>query len=90
MPLSKASTVADALNQYNDNLDWDGDAAKAKLALAAIRFLQANRPDNNIVNGRTFDFGALDAEKAKILQDLKVTDTSSNRATWTRGVMLTP
>lgn len=89
MPLSSSSTVADALNQYNDNLDWDGDAAKAKLALAAIRFLQANRPDDNIVAGRTFNFGALDLEKAKILQEIRISDTTS-RTSWTRGVMLTP
>jgi len=36
--------LQDALNQYNDNLVWEGDITKARLALEAIRWLLVNRP----------------------------------------------
>jgi len=36
-------TLETALAQYNENLDWDSDAGKARLALSALRFLEANR-----------------------------------------------
>lgn len=44
MALTSSSTLTDALNQYNDNLSWEGDVAKATLALEALRWLKINRP----------------------------------------------
>ena len=87
MALSSSSTVADALAQYNDNLDWDGDATKAAAALAAIRFLQANRPESNTINGRSFNFAALDGEKIRIQRAIDAADTTT-RCSFTRARML--
>jgi len=44
MALTSTSTVADALAQYNNNLNWEADATTAQNALEAVRFLLANRP----------------------------------------------
>lgn len=44
MTLSSSSTLTNALDQYNDNLSWEGDVAKAILALEALRYLRVNRP----------------------------------------------
>ena len=44
MSLSSSSTLTTALAQYNDNLSWEGDVAKATLALEALRWLRVNRP----------------------------------------------
>ncbi len=44
MALTSSSTLTDALAQYNDNLSWDGNVTKARLALEALRFIRINRP----------------------------------------------
>lgn len=43
MALTSASTQADALAQYNDNLLWEGDLTKAQNLLEAVRWLIGNR-----------------------------------------------
>ena len=44
MALTSASTYQNAVDQLNDNLLWDGDAAKAANFVEAGRWLLAQRP----------------------------------------------
>lgn len=46
MSLSSSSTIHDAIDQFNDNLSWEGSPTKAKLALEAVRWILMNRPQN--------------------------------------------
>lgn len=78
MALSSTSTVADALAQYNDNLDWQDSQDKAKLALAAVRFLLVNRPGSMSVAGRSLTLETLKEEKKNLEQFLGATQTRSN------------
>ena len=89
MSLTSSSTLDDALAQYNDNLDWEGDITKARNALSAIRWLLANRPKIVAANDRTFNFDSLEQEK-KMLESF-VTNFSStvNRCSFVRGRPLT-
>jgi hypothetical protein len=88
LALNADSTVQDALAQYNNNLDWDGNPAKAQLALAAIRWLLVNRPMvMETAGGNKFDFSALDEQCRRLEQFVRVTQT--RRATFVRGKMLT-
>jgi len=89
MTLSSTSTLDDALAQYNDNLDWDGDATKAANALAAIRWLLINRPKVVVSTERTINFEQLAQEKAKLEEFLSHASTNVNRASFVRGRMLT-
>lgn len=43
MALTSASTLTDALAQFNNNLAWDNDTVKAAAALEAVRWLLVNR-----------------------------------------------
>ena len=43
MALTSSSTIANAEDQYLDNLLWDGDSDKAQNCLEAIRFLLVKR-----------------------------------------------
>jgi len=88
MALSSSSTLADALAQYNDNLSWQGNTAKAALALEAIRWLLVNRA-RVISDGNTrLDFSELAEEKRK-LEEYVASSGTSNRVSFTRGRMLT-
>jgi hypothetical protein len=66
MALTSASTLTDALNQYNDNLSWDGSTAKAILALEAVRWLLANRPQMSSEASGQINFNALDQEYQRL------------------------
>ena len=88
MALSSSSTVADALAQYNDNLSWEGDITAATAALAAVRWLLANRPKVIATNDRNIDFESLAAEKKMLEQFASNFSTSVNRTSFTRGHML--
>ena len=61
MALTSSSTQANALAQYNNNLDWEGDITKATDALEAVRWLLVNRPATLSKNDRTvnYDFSEL-------------------------------
>ncbi len=89
MALTSASTITNALAQYNDNLDWEGDATKAAAALAAVRFLLVNRPTAIQTNNRNINFESLAEEKRKLEKYLRHAAGSVDRATFTRGRMLT-
>jgi len=87
--LSSSSTLNDALAQYNNNLSWEGDTAKATLALEAIRWILANRPKVIATNDRNINFESLAAEKQRLENYISSNSTNINRCTFTRGRMLT-
>ena len=83
MALTSSSTLQDALNQYNDNLSWDGSATKAALALEAVRYLLVNRPQSNTAGSVRIDYSGLEEEKKK-LEDY-VARSSSSRTSFVTG-----
>ena len=89
MALTSASTIEDALAQYNDNLSWEGDSAKATLALEAVRFILANRPNVVTTSVQTINFESLAAEKIKLQDFTARAGSSVNRASFVRARMLT-
>jgi len=89
MALDSTSTLADALAQYNDNLSWDGDITMATAALAAIRWLLINRPKIISTNDRSVNFELLMSEQAKLEKFVSGFSSTVNRASFTRGSMLT-
>jgi len=72
MALTSASTISDAIDQYSDNLSWEGDATKAAAALAAIRFLLVRRSQAGGISGRNWNFESLQQEKERLEQFLTV------------------
>lgn len=89
MALSSSSTLTDALNQYKDNLAWEGNTTKAANALEAVRFILASRPKVIASADRNINFESLLAEKQQLEQYLRHNSASVNRSTFTRGRMLT-
>ena len=89
MSLTSASTLDDALAQYNDNLSWDGDITKASAALAAIRWLLINRPKIIATNDRSVNFELLMSEQGKLEKFVSSFSTSVNRASFVAGRMQT-
>ncbi len=87
MALTSSSTYTDALNQYKDNLSWEGDIAKAKAFREAIRFLLLDRP----IKSSHADNSGLDRESLKSELDavtvyLKPVDTTSRpQASFVQG-----
>ena len=89
MSLSSASTRAEALAQYNDNLDWQGSGTKARLALEAVRWLLINRPQNISENSRSLSYESLLDEKRRLEEFVALNSSAVNRAPFTQGRMLT-
>jgi hypothetical protein len=89
MAITSASTYAEVLAQYNDNLDWDGNAVKAALALAAVRWLLVNRAQQNQISGRTTNYESLEMEKKKLEEYIAIASTGRKISTFTRGIPLT-
>jgi hypothetical protein len=89
MALTSTSTRANALAQYNDNLTWEGNAAKAALALEAIRWLLVNRPLRIAEGSRSLDYESLLAEKEKLESFVKLSSSAIDRASFVQGRMLT-
>jgi hypothetical protein len=75
-------TIATALTQYNENLDWDTSTVKARLALSALRFLKVNRAQNMSHVGTSLSFEAIEAEIKAIGAFLDSTNTT-NRTSFT-------
>ena len=84
MALTSASTYAQALAQYNDNLSWEGSTAKAILALEAIRWLLVNRAQIFSGAGTQVNWAQLTEEKKK-LEEYVGNAGTSNRSTFTQG-----
>ncbi len=88
MALSSSSTLQNALDQYNDNLSWEGDAVKAAAALEAVRYILVNRPRIVATNDRNINFDSLAAEKERLEAYITATQAQSSRCSFTRGRML--
>ena len=87
MALSSSSTIADALAQYDDNLSWEGDVAKATLYLEAIRYLLVHRPQTSSIQGRSLSYTAMELEKAKVAEFVNKFGANVKRASFVRGKM---
>lgn len=85
MALTSSSTLTDALAQYDDNLSWEGDAVKAVLFLAAIRWLLVHRPQTNSIQGRSIGYNALETQKAEVAAYVAKHGANVNRASFVRG-----
>lgn len=84
MSLTSSSTIQEALNQWNDNLLWEGSASKTALALEAGRFILANRPLVHTHLGTTINFISIEKTVEKI-EKYYATVRTSNRAVFTRA-----
>lgn len=71
MALTSISTYQDAVDQYNDNLSYEGDAGKSTLFLQAIRWLIGNRPETNSAGSRNFSFETLEKKEKEVSAYLK-------------------
>jgi hypothetical protein len=89
MALTAASTLVDAKAQLNANLAWDGDITKASAALEAIRWILANRPQIIATNNRSINFESLQNMETELRGFVSMHGDSVNRASFTRGRMLT-
>jgi hypothetical protein len=69
------ATVADALAQYNANVDWHSSRSSADLALQAIRFLLVNRAQRQEDVGSTLNYESLEQEKVALEQFLGATSS---------------
>lgn len=79
MALTSISTYQDGIDQYMDNLLWEGDVTKARSALEAIRFLQVRRPlASRASDGRGMDFESLETTR-KVLEGYLNIHDSTNR-----------
>ena len=88
MALTSASTLTDALKQYNDNLSWEGSVTKAQNALEAVRYILANRPKVIATDVRNVNFESLQREKEKLEAFVGKFGNTVNRCSFTRGRML--
>ena len=77
------ATLAEALAQYNANLDWEGSPAKAALALQAVRWLLVNRATLMQDGGTQLQYDSLASEKRSL--EAYVRATSGAGATFVRG-----
>lgn len=89
MALTSASTIEDALDQYNNNLSWEGNVTKATEALEAVRYILANRPKMIASGERNVNFDSLISEKEKLEAVVSKFSSAVNRSRFTRGRMLT-
>ncbi len=87
MAITSASTRAQVLAQYNDNLGWEGSATKAALALEAIRWLLINRPSRITQGERNLDYETLADEKKRLEEYIAIASTASQAGivTFTQG-----
>jgi hypothetical protein len=87
MALTSASSYSDAIDQYLDNLSWDGDLTKARAMLEAIRFLRLQRPTRSAhEDGRSIDYESLATEQQRLEQYLAAVDTTNRpRASFVQG-----
>ena len=86
MALTSASTFTDAYAQLNDNLDWAGVPAKARVWLEAAMWMQGNRPTFSMRQNAQVNF--INLEKTMdVARDLVAADPTSqaNRAPFVKG-----
>ena len=88
MSLTSSSTRQNAIDQYNDNLNWQGNASKAVLALEAVRWLLVNRPQDIRESNRSLSYESLMDEKRRLEEYVALHGSSIGRAPFTQGRML--
>ena len=88
MSLTSASTIFDAIDQYNDNLSWEDSVTKAQSALEAVRYILASRPKMIASGERNVNFDSLQGEKEKLETFVKNFGSNVNRCSFTRGRMI--
>jgi hypothetical protein len=89
MSLTSASSITDAIAQYNDNLLWEGDATKSRSCLEAIRFILGNRAARMASDGESLDYESMKDQAQKIEGYLAGSTTTVQRTSFTQGRMLT-
>lgn len=87
MALTSASTVTDAIAQYNDNLAWWTSASKAENLLEAVLYLLGNRGWEIETNGHRLKYESLVALRDKLAAKVQATSSAANsrRCSFTRG-----
>ena len=90
MALSSSSTVIEALDQYADNLGYDGDLTKSMAALEAVRFLLVNRAKVMSEGAASLNFESLEDERRKLEAFVQAASSTAQaaRSPFTRGRML--
>ncbi len=87
MTITSTSSLEDVVAQYMDNLDWDGNVTKARLALQAVRALLIIRPTATDFRGQRVSFDATQlTQQEKRLMDYVANQSSvSKRCFFMRG-----
>lgn len=85
MAITSDSTQNEVLDQYNNNLTWEGNITKATLALAAVRWLLVNRPEGMTVNGRSHNYSALEQEKEQLENFVSLSANTNRMVNFTEG-----
>lgn len=81
------ASISAALTQYDENLVYEGDSAKAVLFLEAVRYLRGHRQQASAINGRSLSYSDLrDQEDKAAAYVLKMGSTASAaRSSFVRG-----
>jgi len=86
MAITSSSTRAEVLAQYNNNLAWDGNPAKAALALEAIRWLLVNRPQSISMGDKgQIDYESLDKQANELKKFINTNGSAVNRVSFVKG-----
>jgi len=86
MAITSASTRTQVLAQYNDNLAWEGDVAKAVLELEAVRWLLANRPSRFTHGERSQEYESLAEQRSRLEAYVRIAGSAAKFVTFTQGV----
>lgn len=90
MALSSTSSLQNAVDQYLDNLSWDGDVTKARAALEAIRYIEACRPRVLTTGTGEVNYEGMMQQRRALEEFLGRADTANQpRASFVRGRALT-
>lgn len=85
MALTSASTLADALNQYKNNLRWWESAAKAAACLEAVMYLLACKPETIAAADQSVSFTSLERLREKLEPVVEATAGTRNRTSFVIG-----
>lgn len=88
MALDSNSTLADAYAQFNDNLSWEGDIARARNCLAAVRWIIGNRPIFVADDVKRINFDSMERMQERLESYLAVHGTAVGRCSFTEGRMV--
>ncbi len=70
-------TVSEALTQYNANADYDGNLAKSKLALQALRVLNMNRAQASQMAATSLSWASLQEEMNALAKFVKTSESNT-------------